>query len=110
MIPSDLAARLRTLTEASFFDSEPPLHGPARVREIQARLPELIPGERFTATLERGLPDGTFPAIVAGKSYTLALNHAATAGDTLELVVTQSTPKAMFAQLADSAQASAAAW
>jgi hypothetical protein len=101
MIPSDLAARLRMLTEASFFDSEPPIHGPARVREVQARLPELVPGEKFTATLQRSLPDGTFQAIVAGKSYTLALNHAAKAGDTLELVVTQSSPKAVFAQLAN---------
>ncbi|NMG76397.1 flagellar hook-length control protein FliK [Aromatoleum diolicum] len=109
MIPSDLAARLRMLTEASLFDSEPPIHGPARVREIQARLPELAAGEKFTATLQRSLPDGTFQAIVAGKSYTLALNHAAKAGDTLELVVTQSTPKAVFAQLAQPGLASATA-
>lgn len=108
MIPSDLAARLRMLTEASFFDSEPPIHGPARVREIQARLPELIPGERVSATLERSLPDGTFQAIVAGRSYTLALNHPAKAGDTLELVVTQNTPKAVFAQLAESTLAGTA--
>jgi len=108
MIPSDLAARLRMLTEASFFDSEPPIHGPARVREIQARLPELVPGDRVTASIQRSLPDGTFQAIVAGKSYTLALNHPAKAGDTLELVVTQSTPKAVFAQLAHPGLASAA--
>lgn len=100
MIPSDLAARLRMLTEASLFDSEPPIHGPARVREIQARLPELAPGEKFTATLQRNLPDGTFQAIVAGRTYTLALNHSARPGDTLELVVTQNTPKAVYAQLA----------
>ncbi len=105
MIPSDLAARLRMLTEASFFDSEPPVSGPARVREIQARLPEIVPGQRFTATLERALPDGTFQAIVAGKHYTLALNHAAKSGDTLELIATQNTPKAVFAQLASAATA-----
>jgi len=105
MIPSDLAARLRMLTEASFFDSEPPVSGPARVREIQARLPEIVPGQRFTATLERALPDGTFQAIVAGKHYTLALNHAAKSGDTLELVATQNTAKAVFAQLASAATA-----
>ncbi|MCK0509087.1 flagellar hook-length control protein FliK [Aromatoleum anaerobium] len=105
MIPSDLAARLRMLTEASFFDSEPPVSGPARVREIQARLPEIVPGQRFTATLERALPDGTFQAIVAGKHYTLALNHAAKSGDTLELIATQNTPKAVFAQLANVATA-----
>lgn len=98
MIPSDLAARLRMLTEASFFDSEPPVSGTARVREIQARLPQLLPGERFTATLTRPLPDGTFQAIVAGKSYTLALNTSAKPGDTLELVVVRNTAKALVAQ------------
>lgn len=101
MIPADLAARLRTLTEASFFDSEPPVQGTAKVREIQARLPQFLPGQQFTATLQRPLPDGTFQAIVAGRSYTLALAHTAKAGDTLELVVTRSTPNAIFAQLAD---------
>lgn len=103
MIPSDLAARLRTLTEASFFDSDPPIQGPARVREIQARLPELAPGQQFTATLQRALPDGTFQAVVAGRSYTLALNHSAKPGDTLELVVTKSAAQTVFAQLANPA-------
>lgn len=99
MIPSDLAARLRMLTEASFFDSEPPIQGPARIREIQARLPELLPGQQFTATLQRPLPDGTFQALVGGRTYTLALNHSAKSGDTLELVVTGKTPTAVTAQL-----------
>lgn len=101
MIPADLAARLRMLTEASFFDSEPPVQGTAKVREIQARLPQLLSGQQFTASIQRPLPDGTFQAIVAGREYTLALNHAAKAGDSLELVVTRSTPKAVFAQLAN---------
>lgn len=99
MIPSDLAARLRMIAEASFFDSEPPVQGTARVREIQARLPQLLPGQQFTAHITRGLPDGTFQAIVAGRNYTLALNHAAKAGDTLELEVTRNTEKAVFARV-----------
>lgn len=103
MIPGDLAARLRMLTEASFFDSEPPVQGTAKVREIQARLPQLLPGQQFTANIQRSLPDGTFQAVVAGRSYTLALNHAAKAGDSLELIVTRSTPNAVFAQLANPA-------
>ncbi|MFN3984565.1 MAG: flagellar hook-length control protein FliK [Rhodocyclaceae bacterium] len=109
MIPSDLAARLRMLTEASFFDSEPPVQGTAKVREIQARLPQLLPGQQFTATLQRPLPDGTFQAIVGGRSYTLALNHAAKAGDTLELVVTKNTSRAVFASLADNTSATGTA-
>lgn len=107
MIPSDLAARLRMLTEASFFDSEPPVQGTAKVREIQARLPQLVPGQQFTATLMRGLPDGTYQAVVAGRNYTLALNQSAKPGDTLELVVTKNTPGALYAQPAPTPAAAA---
>ena len=64
MIPSDLAARLRLLNEASFFNTDPPVAGLQRAREIQAQLPDLVPGQRFFATLQRTLPDGTFRAIV----------------------------------------------
>ena len=101
MIPSDLAARLRMLSEASFFNNESPVQGLARVKEVQARLSELFPGQRFEATLQRSLPDGTFQAIVAGRTYTLALNHPAKAGDTLELVVTKTDGKTVFAQPAN---------
>lgn len=99
MIPSDLAARLRLINEASFFETEPPLPGLQRVREIQSRLPELVPGQRFFATLQRTLPDGSFQAVVAGKEMTLALNTAAKSGDTLELEVSQVTPRAVFARV-----------
>lgn len=98
MIPSDLAARLRMLTEASFFSNEPEIPGLARAREIQGDLPDLQPGQRFTATIQRPLPDGSFQAIVAGRTYTLALSHPAQTGDTLELVVTRNSPRAVFAE------------
>lgn len=101
MIPVDLAARLRLLNEASFFNTEPPVAGLQRAREIQAQLPELVPGQRFFATLQRTLPDGTFQALVAGKQVTLALNTSAKAGDTLELIVSETTPKAVLARLAN---------
>lgn len=101
MIPADLAARLRFLTEASFFNTEPPVAGLQRAREIQSQLPELVPGQRFFALLQRTLPDGSFQALVAGKQITLALNTSAKAGDTLELVVTGQTPKAILARLAN---------
>lgn len=100
MIPADLAARLRMITEASFFDTSPPVAGLQRAREVQALLPELVPGQRFFATLQRTLPDGTFRALVAGQQLTLALNTSAKPGDTLELVVTETSPKAVFARLA----------
>ena len=99
MIPADLAARLRTLTEASFFETEPPVPGLQRAREIQSRLPELVPGQRFFATLQRTLPDGSFRAVVAGQQMTLALDGAAKSGDTLELEVTQFTPRTVFARV-----------
>lgn len=103
MIPGDLAARLRMLTEASFFDSEPPVQGVARVREVQSRLAQLMPGQQVTANIQRVLPDGAFQAVIAGRSYTLALNHAAQAGDSVEIVITRHTAQAVFAQLADAA-------
>lgn len=109
MIPGDLASRLRMLAEASFFDSEPPVQGTARIREIQARLPQLLPGQQFTAQITRALPDNTFQAIVAGREYTLSLNHAAKAGDTLELIVTRQAPNAVFARVAGEAPAAGAA-
>lgn len=97
MIPADLASRLRLLNEASFFNTEPPVPGLQRAREIQSQLPDLVPGQRFFATLQRTLPDGTFRAVVAGQQMTLALNTAAQSGDTLELEVSQVTPRAVFA-------------
>lgn len=109
MIPTDLAARLRMLAEASFFDSEPPVQGTARVREIQARLPQLLPGQQFSAHITRALPDNTFQAVVAGRTYTLALNQPAKQGDTLELVVSRQTPTAVFARpVGESAENAAA--
>ncbi len=99
MIPADLAARLRLINEASFFNTEPPVAGLQRAREIQAQLPELVPGQRFFATLQRTLPDGTFRAVVAGQQMTLSLNSAAKSGDTLELEVSQVTPRAVLARI-----------
>ncbi|MDR2926525.1 MAG: flagellar hook-length control protein FliK [Azoarcus sp.] len=105
MIPSDLAARLRFLHEASLFETSPPVAGLQRGRELQAQLQDLIPGQRFFATLQRTLPDGTFRALVAGQQVTLALNASAKPGDTLELVATNVSPKAVFTRLATAADA-----
>ena len=107
MIPADLAARLRLINEASFFNTEPPVAGLQRAREIQAQLPELVPGQRFFATLQRTLPDGTFRALVAGQQMTLSLNSAAKSGDTLELEVSQVTPRAVFARIVGAETAAA---
>ncbi|MDR0633858.1 MAG: flagellar hook-length control protein FliK [Azoarcus sp.] len=100
MIPSDLAARLRFLHEASLFETSQPVAGLQRAREIQTQLQDLVPGQRFLATLQRTLPDGTFRALVAGQQVTLALNASAQPGDTLELIATGVTPKMVLSRLA----------
>ena len=102
MIPSDLAARLRMLTEASFFSGEPTVAPLARVREVPANLPDFLPGQRIVARLQQSGPDNTFKALVEGRSVTLALPQTATPGDTLELVVSHVTPAAVFATQAGS--------
>ncbi|MDT3735050.1 MAG: flagellar hook-length control protein FliK [Denitratisoma sp.] len=102
MIPTDLAARLRILTESLVNPVSP-------VREISADLPELPVGQRFTARIESALPDGTFRALVAGHNLTLALPQSAKPGDTLELVVTARTPQLILAEGAEAASAEHAA-
>lgn len=113
MIPADLTARLRMLTEASFFQTDQPVHQLNRAREIPADLPEFKPGQRLTATIERPLADGQFRALVAGKTVTLALPQGVAEdliqpGRTLALEVTRSTPEAVHAQIVPSSAAAEA--
>ncbi|MCK7498329.1 MAG: hypothetical protein MZW92_52610 [Comamonadaceae bacterium] len=55
------------------------------VRELPSDLPPYSPGQRFSANIQSVLPDGTFRAIVAGRTVTLSLPQSAMAGDALEL-------------------------
>ena len=107
MIPGDLAARLRLLTEASFFADEPPIGPLQRTRAIPEQLPEYRPGDRFSAQIQKALPDGTFEALVDGKSIKLALPQSARPGDILELVVARQTPRAVLAHPVPSTPADA---
>ncbi|WP_374244310.1 flagellar hook-length control protein FliK [Zoogloea sp.] len=100
MIPSDLAARLRMLTEASFFQGEPSVAPLARVKGISDRFPDFTPGQRIVASLHATAADNTYLARVDGREVTLALPQSVKAGDTLELVVSHVTPRAVFATLA----------
>lgn len=100
MIPGDLASRLRMLTEASFFSGEPNVAPLARVKGISGQLPEFLVGQRIVASLQTARPDKTFLAQVEGREVTLALPQSVKAGDTLELIVSHVTPKAVFATLA----------
>ncbi len=93
LIPSDAGLRLRQPGENALL----PL---ARLQEIPADLPGLRQGQSFTASIQEVLPDNTYRALVAGSSVTLSLPEAAKAGDTLELVVLDRTPRTIVAQLA----------
>lgn len=103
MIPGDLAARLRMLTEASFFSGEPNVAPLARARAIPADLPTFTPGQRITATLQNVNQDQTVQGRVNGRNVILSLPQSVKAGDTLELIVSEVTPKAVFANLANPA-------
>jgi len=96
MIPTDLATRLKALLDL-------PLPQVGSVAPTRSVSPELLPGQRFTAQISQPLPDGTFKALVAGRSLTLSLPQSVKNGDVLELVVTHSTPQAVFARLLEPA-------
>lgn len=111
MIPADLTARLRLLTEASFFSKEPPTVGALRSSEgVSEDLPDFQPGQRIVATLREARADDTFRALINGREFTLTLpKHHAKAGQTLELIVTQATPRAVLATVADGGVATVSA-
>lgn len=99
MIPTDVGVQVRAQTEPGL--------GPVRaIAEIPADLPELQQGQVFRARIQEVLPQNTYKALVAGRSLTLSLPEGAKAGDTLELVVVDRTPRAIVAQ---TVQAGAAA-
>ncbi|MBL8446165.1 MAG: flagellar hook-length control protein FliK [Zoogloeaceae bacterium] len=107
MIPADLVARLRLLTEASFFQADRPVGELRPIRPIQADLPEFSAGQRISATIEQPLPNGLFRAIVAGKAVTLALAantqpDALKPGRSLTLEVTQTDRQAIHARIVGS--------
>jgi hypothetical protein len=104
LIPPEAGVRLRMQTDATLLQPTAP------VREIQPDLPDLLTGQTFSARIQEVLPDNTYRALVAGKSLTLHLPEGAKAGDNLELVVIDRTPRLIVAQLADSEQANAAAY
>lgn len=92
LIPNDVGIRLRLQGDGQLLQPLQP------VLEIPSDLPELRPGQTFTARIQEALPENTYKALVAGKSLTLSLPEGAQAGDTLELVVIDRSPRAVFAQ------------
>jgi hypothetical protein len=102
LIPNDIGIRMRMQTEANLLQPVTPL------TEIASDLPAIQTGQRFSARIQEVLPENTFKALVAGKSLTLSLPEGAKAGDTLELVLIDRTPKVLIAQLAPQAEAAEA--
>jgi hypothetical protein len=103
VIPPDAGVRMRMQAEASLVEQLQP------VRPISGDLPDLQPGQAFTARVIESLPENTFKALVAGRQLTLQLPEGAETGDTLELVVIDRTPKMLIARRADSPLAADAA-
>lgn len=93
--PTNIGVRTRTATDAG------PVQPLAPVREIPTDLPELLPGQGFTARIQEALADNTYRALVTGKQVTLQLPEGAKPGETLELVVVDRTPKTLIAHRAE---------
>jgi hypothetical protein len=94
LIPDTAGISMRMLTDHA-------LHPVTPVTEIPSDLMDLIPGKVFSARIQEVLPENTYKALVAGHSLTLSLAAGAKAGDTLELVVIDRTPRTVVAQLAN---------
>lgn len=95
LIPSDVGIRMRMQADASLLQPVAPVH------EIAADLPDLQPGQAFSARIQEVLPDNSYRALVAGKQLTLQLPEGAKPGDTLDLIVVDRTTKSVIAKLAE---------
>ena len=91
LIPPDVGIQLRAQTDAQ-------LQPVAPARPIPVDLPELQVGQYFSARIQEALPDNIYKALVAGKAITLHLPEGAKAGDLLELVLVDRTPRLLIAQ------------
>ncbi|WP_126444212.1 flagellar hook-length control protein FliK [Sulfuricystis multivorans] len=103
LVPPDAAIRMRMQTEANLLEPVQP------ARPIPSELPDLRPGQTFQARILEPLPDNTYRALVAGKQLTLQLTEGAKAGDQLELVVIDRSPRSIIAQRIDAGNPAAQA-
>lgn len=101
MIPTDVGIQVRNQ------QTEPGLAPVRPIAEIPADLPELRQGQAFRARIQEVLPENTYKALVAGRMLTLSLPEGAKAGDSLELVVIDRTPRAIVARAAERSLAAA---
>lgn len=91
LIPTDVGIRMR-------LPDDGPLQPITPVTGVPSDLPDLQPGQVFSARIQEVLPENTYRALVAGKTLTLALPEGANAGDVLELVVIDRSVKAIIAR------------
>jgi hypothetical protein len=91
LIPPDAGLLMRLPGDGALRPTTP-------ITGIPSDLPDLQAGQVFTARIQEVLPENTYRALVAGKSLTLALQEDAQAGDVLELVVIDRSPKAILAR------------
>ena len=95
LIPPDAAVRLRLETDSS-------LSPVAALRPLSTNLAELGKGQTFTARILQALPENSYRALVDGREITLSLPSAATAGESLELIVVERSPRMIIARAVDS--------
>lgn len=103
LIPPDAGLRMRLQNDANALQPVAPVH------ELPSDLPDLQVGQRFTARIQEALPDNSYKALVAGKQLTLQLPEGAGAGDQLELVVIDRSPRVVIARQVDTAGSGEAA-
>ena len=103
LIPPDAGIRMR-------LPGDGPLQPTTPIAGVPSDLPELQPGQVFSARIQEVLPENTYRALVAGKTLTLALPEGAEAGDVLELVVIDRSPKAILARTVSEGNADAGAY
>lgn len=97
LIPPEAGILMRTQLDTTLQPATP-------VQGLSSDLPDLLPGQVFSARIQDVLPENTYRALVSGKLITLSLPEGAKAGDTLELVVIDRSPKVIIAQSASAAQ------
>ena len=100
-IPSDVATRLQNTADAA-------LRPVAPTQDIADRLSGLVAGDRIMAQIQALLPNGTYRALINQRAITLALPFSAKAGDSLELLVTESDGKLALAVIGREGAAAAA--
>jgi hypothetical protein len=99
LIPPDAGIRMRMQTEADLLQPVQP------ARATPSELPDLRPGQTFSARIQEVLPDNTYKALVAGRQLTLQLPDGAKSGDLLELVVIDRSAKVVIARQTENSTA-----